>query len=102
MVLFWHEYWKAVGLGRREIDLKAYTEEQGDATQTFRPSGNKGYERKDSIWEDCRQNCFLGQSTFQLLQEADEGIQEKKRLKGSFDEPWVLEGMIGSGIGEEC
>ena len=75
---------KAIGLGEKEDRSERSTEEQGDAAQTLRPSGNKGYERKDSICEDCRQNCFLGQSTFQLLQEVDEGIQEKKKVERQF------------------
>lgn len=69
---------KARGLGEKEDRSERSTEEQGDATQTFRLSGNNGSERRNSIWEDCRQNCFQGKSTFQLLQEGDEGIQEKK------------------------
>ena len=34
-----------------------------------------------------QEKLLSGQSTFLLLQEVDEGIQEEKRLKGNFDEP---------------
>lgn len=73
-------------MGEREIDLKEALKEQGDATKPLGPSGNKGYERKDSILRRLQAKLLSGAIHISVVQEKLMRAW-KRKVEGSFDEP---------------